>query len=365
MRTRNAARLLALAGALLPASLPTWAADRAGEALHLRLMHDSSAAQPWQVGIYGEAAEYCQPAVKRVALDGADLSIELRAPSTGCNPARTVPFVLKARPAAASPLLDGRVYRVRVYSEVGGISSLSAFHLVDTGPGRAMGPESGFWWSVVDEDAGTSPSRSTGLNVEAQGDRLAVGVYGFDDAGAPTWYFGSTRMSGRIASVSLLALAGGDPLFSPGGSQPAAQPGPRLELEFLSPARARAWLVRSVDGYDVAVRALTVSRSRFAGEQAAIGSGRWVLVSDDDSPPRQFDFSSPSRADADTVHLADAGHDATLACSGGNDSNLPRRCHLFVADVELADFDRIGVDRFVGKRIDGTTARLLRVQPQP
>jgi len=366
MRTRNAWKrwVLGCLAALLPAVAPA-AAARDGEALHLRLMREAGAPQPWSIGIYGESPEHCPPSLQRVALDGADLSIMLHVPRTGCGAARPVPFLLKAAPPASSPLLGGTVYRVRVYSDAKGTSALAAFRLLDTGSPSVAEPENGFWWSIADDDA-APPSRSTGLTVESQGDRLALGLYGFDDAGAPAWYFGSTRLTGRVARVQLLELAGGDPLFSPAGTQPSAQDGPRIELEFVSPARARAWLVRNVDGYDVAVRALTVARSRFAAQPAAIGSGRWVFVADDEGTPLQFEFSSPSRESADRVRVDDPAHDAVLECNGsGGEDALPQRCSLLFGGSELATFERVGLDRLVGKRYDGATARLLRITTRP
>lgn len=359
LRTRNAARALTLAAALLAAA-PAFPAGRTEEALHLRLMHETDSAQPWRIGIYGSAPEHCQPDIERITIDGADLSIALHTPRTGCDIARSAPFLLKAVPTPESPMRAGMVYRVRVYSDRLGTPSLAAFRLLDTGSGPRMEPESGFWWSVPGDDTGPA-SRSTGINLEAQGDQLTVGLYGFGETGMPTWYFGNALSNGRTAVLPLLELAGGDPLFAPAGTPPAALPGPRLELEFVSPARARAWLVRNVDGYDVAVRALTLSRLRYADTPAAVGSGRWVFVADDERAPRQFEFGAPARQDAGAVRLTDPGSDAALECRGGGGDDLPQRCRLFVADVAIAEFDRVGVDRFLGRNESGAPVRLLRI----
>ena len=98
---------------------------------------------------------------------------------------------------------------------------------------------------------------------------------------------------------------------------------------------------------------------------AAIAAGRPVLVADDESAPLQFEFSEPSRENADTLRLTDPARDAVLECRGSPDDNLPRRCSLFVAGIELATFDRIGIDRFVGKRDNGASVRLMRISSRP
>jgi hypothetical protein len=154
-------------------------------------------------------------------------------------------------------------------------------------------------------------------------------------------------------------------LFSPTGSEPTAQPGPRLEIEFLAPTRARAWLVRQQAGIDTAVRLLSLSRTRFvAGEAGASWNGRWVLVTDDGNAPRQFEFSTPTRQDAGAFHLVDDAGDASLDCRSNGADGLPDLCSLSVGAAVLADFDRIGFDRFDGRQANGAAIHLIRVSPQ-
>jgi hypothetical protein len=320
-----------------------------------------------KVGVFGQAAANCSPRVERVSMDGADIGIELHAPRTGCDPLRALPYSLHVDPGASAgvPILAGQTYRVRVFSDEGGVSRLVAFRLLESGITTAgPEPENGFWWSETTSEAGLA-SRGTGISLESQGDQLAIGLYGFADAGSAAWYFGSTRLKGRVAAVSLLELSGGDPLFSPTGSQPSAQAGPRLEIEFLSPTRARAWLVRTENGRDTAVRTLALSRSRFAtGDTGASWNGRWVLVADDESAPRQFEFSTPTRQGADTFHLVDAGNDASLDCRSRVVDALPDLCTLSVGASPLADFNQIGLDHLSGHGNDGASVKLMRVPRQ-
>jgi hypothetical protein len=365
-RTRKRAAFIAAAGMAFAASAPGVAA--AGEtALRIRLETATGiySGQPSSIAIYGQAPANCAPRIERVDVEGVDMSVTLHASRTGCDAAQSIPFRLRVDTVAmaGTSLLPGQVYRLRVYSDAEGTRALAAFRLVDTGLSARTEPENGFWWSQASADAGPA-SRSTGISLESQGDQIAISLYGFTDSGSATWYFGSARLQGRTAVVPLLELANGDPLFSPTGSEPTAQPGPRLEIEFLAPTRARAWLIRQHDGVDTAVRMLSLSRTRFAtGDVSASWNGRWIFVTDDEDASRQFEFSTPTRQDADAFHLVDGHGNASLDCRGSGAGALPDLCTLSVGAEVLADFDRIGLDRLVGRQGNGSGARLIRVSP--
>ncbi|GAA0705760.1 hypothetical protein GCM10009105_03440 [Dokdonella soli] len=316
-----------------------------------------------QINLLGTAPARCMPTIERVTLDGTDLSVELKSPTTGCDSQHPLPFNLRVDPTASAgvPILPGQIYHVRVYA-MNGAASLLAFHLIDTGaPASAPTPENGFWWSEASAASGPM-SAGSGASIELQDGQLAVGLFGFAESGAPTWYFGSTRPTGRVATVSLVQLANGDPMFAPTGSLPSAQAGPRLELEFLSPTHARAYLVRSEGGRDVQVRALTLARSRFAtGPTGSAWSGQWVLVPDDNGAPRIFEFTEPSSQDAETFHLGDTDNNASLDCRLAIGTRHPEVCTLSVAATPIADFDQVGLDRLSGHGSNGARVRLLRV----
>ena len=317
------------------------------------------------LALYGTAPARCLPTLHRAVLDGVDLSIELDAARTGCDARRMSPFGLRVDTAAAAgvPLLPGQVYRVRVYLDEGGIASLIAFRLLDTSANAsAPVPENGFWWSETSPDMGAAAA-GTGVSIEVQDGRLALGLFGFGDDGHPTWSFGSARMSGRSARIDLVALEHGDPPFAPIGAKPSAEPAPRLEIEFLSPTRARAWLVRSIDGHDSEVRAFTFGRSRFAaGPAADAWTGTWVLVPDDAGEPRRFEFADAGAQDGDTIHLTDATRGASLDCRLAPGTAHADFCTLSQGNAPLADFDQVGLDRLDGRAADGNgRVRLLRV----
>ncbi|HEU4663876.1 MAG TPA: hypothetical protein VFS55_07585 [Dokdonella sp.] len=356
-RTRNRALAPALA---VCAALLLAAVAPPASALSVRL---ESTVSGLRIGLVGQAPARCLPVADRVSVDGDDVGIVLHAPTTGCAPERgTVAYALHVDPATfGTPLAPGRTYRVSVFSDAADRPGLVAFRLLDTNASsaRAPQPENGFWWSQASSETGPA-SRSTGISLEAQGDQLAVSLFGFGDEGSPVWYFGSARRKGRTAVVPLLELRNGDPLFSPTGSRPNAIEGLRLELDFLSPSRARAWLVRSDDRRDIGVRALTLSRSSFSNADGADWSGRWILVGDDTATLRPFEFEPPTRRDAGTLHFA-ATDGASLDCRYGQLASTPDFCTLSLGASTLADFDQVGLDRLDGRDASGAHVQLLRV----
>lgn len=360
---------LALRGWLAGATFACASAHAAPQpyptALRVKLLAAPAAATAAPaIGIYGRAPAHCAPEVDRVTLDGTDLGILLKSARTGCDVRRSIAFALRVDPAASArlPLLPGQVYRVRVYADEDGAQSLLAFRLLDTtASAAAPQPENGMWWSQAGAEAGAA-SAGSGASMEFQDGQIAVGLFGFNDAGAATWYFGSAPLDGRVARVSLVQLADGDPLFAPLGNRPTAEAGPRLEIEFSSPSSARAWLVRNENGLDLEVRPLALARSRFSTAPLANAwTGEWVLVPDEDGTPRTFEFSDSSSKDAETFHLSDQAHDASLDCRVVGGTRQPDVCTLSVAAATLADFDQVGIDHLVGRGVDGARMRLVRV----
>jgi hypothetical protein len=319
------------------------------------------------IALSGKAAAQCAPVLDRVTLDRIDLTIELKLPTTGCDSRRTQSFALRVNPAqnTGMPILPGQVYRVRVYATADGATHLVAFRLIDTNsPASAPVPENGFWWSQADTETGPA-SAGSGASIEMQDGQLAVGLFGFTDTGAATWYFGSARPSGRIASVSLVQLANGDSPFAPSGSQPSAHAGPRLDLEFLSPTTAHAWLIAPENGTEngyLQVRAMTLARSRFAtGPIGDTWNGQWVLVNDTNASARVFQFAQASSLDAETFRLVDANSDATLECRTASATQQPETCSLTANSLPLADFDQVGIDRLDGRDPSGNHVKLIRI----
>ncbi len=350
---------LGLASGAPPAAAAVW------PTVALRLAPAAGASQPaTQLVVFGHAPLHCAPTLGPINTDGTLLDIELDMPQTGCDTRRHAGFTLTTSPPViiGPDLRADPVLRVRVYARSAGSTELVAFRLLDTRPQAAAPvPENGFWWSGSQQGGGPA-SPGMGVGIEWQAGQLAANLFGFDDMGAPSWSFGSTRLQGRVASIPLVQLANGDPPFAPLGLQPEADAGPRLEIEFLSPVSARAWLVRHVQGRDVEMRALSLTRSRFAsGPAADTWSGQWVLVPDEGGPASVFEFSEPSSRDAASFHLTDTASDASLDCRLAAADGQPDLCALSVGTTPLADFDEVGLDHLVGRDPLGRRVRLVRV----
>ena len=314
---------------------------------------------PPRIAIDGTAAAGCSPQIEGVTVDGADISVVLNAAATGCRNGRSVPYHLKADPGAAA--LAAGVYRVRVYSGAGSAPRLTAFSLVDTSAhANAPAPESGFWWTQ--SNGLTASAAGTGMNLEVQDNQLAAGLLGFTDAGSSAWYFGSATLSGRVARIPLVQLANGESWFSAIGTQPDVLPGPRLEIEFDSPSRAHAWLVRTDGNEDVQVREISFSRSAFTtGPAGTSWTGRWVLVPEDGGATRLFDFGAPSHRDAESFRLVDNANDASLECRLVAGTQQADACTLTSPMSQIADFDQVGLDHFTGHGPNGSPVQLVRV----
>jgi hypothetical protein len=360
--TRHAVRLAAIVA--LIAAPGAFAADSTGAlplgSLRLGLTSAASPA-PRRITVDGVAPAGCRPNLEDVAVEGAEVAITLTTPLTGCKPQRRTPFRLQADPAneMAEPT---PVYHVRVYLGSATSAHLVAFALLDTssGPNPAPIPENGFWWTQATPDGASNAG--TGMSLELQDNRLAASLLGFGDTGAPTWYFGSATLGGRVARIPLVQLANGDGWFGAGGAaSPSIEGGPRLDIEFLSPTHARAFLVRDEDDV-VQVRPLMLSRSAFAsGASGTPWIGRWVFVPEEGGAARVFDFATPSNRDADSFRLVDSANDAALDCRLVSGTQQADACTLTTGTSTLADFDQVGLDRFSGRGANGSQAQLIRV----
>ncbi|HET6546748.1 MAG TPA: hypothetical protein VFG55_08395 [Rhodanobacteraceae bacterium] len=320
-----------------------------------------------QIGISGVWPTDCPPQVERVALDSADLTIQTRFPTTGCDASRATPYHLRLSPSAVAglPQLPAQVYRTRVFlGTTTGVPELAAFTLLDaTAVESAPHPESGFWWSQAGSESGAALAGS-GLSLELQDHRVAVGLLGFDETGNATWYFGSAPLEGRVAHVPLVRLTRGDAPFAATGSRPLAEPGPRIEIEFVSPTRAQAYLVRDKGNGNLEVRALSVARSLFAANPpGSAWNGRWVLVREGEDNARVFDLRSLSTEDADSFHLIDLTSGASLDCrlDHATQASEPDLCTLSGDLDAVANFDQIGIDHLSGRAGDGAIVQLLRI----
>lgn len=365
-------RLAAALGLLAVAAcwaMPSARASLVDDDLQVRLVSASPIAPQWppDLLIEGNWPDSCLPAVVRTTLQENHIDVLLRSAGSVCAQEST-PLRLKVNPAREAGLrqLALGVFEVRLYQlGTDGSSELLAFRLLRSGgDDLSSRPESGFWWSVA--TASFAPALAgSGLSIEQQGENLAVTLLSYE-AGAPAWYFGSARMPGNIVRIPLVRMVGGDEPFSGVGSSPGAEPGMSLNLRFLSPAHAGAWLVRPRPGLaaGIEVQELNLLRLPFeGGRNGASWKGQWVLVVDGALEARLVDLAELVTADAESFRLRDRSGDTSLHCRleqiGGHP--VPAFCTLDKGNQILADFDHIGLDRLSGLATDGSPVRLVRL----
>lgn len=317
--------------------------------------------------IEGTWSNSCLPSVVHSHLVDSHIDIQLRSAAAHCVESSTA-FQLKLNPARASgqSQLALGVYEVRLFLQIGdGDSNLVAFRLLRSG-GDEIGsrPESGFWWSVAGLD--NAPALAgNGLSIEQQGENIAVTWLSYE-AGAPVWYFGSTKMPGALARIELMRMIGGGEPFSGPNTAPAAEPGISMNLQFDSPSHAQAWLVRpqSFGSRAVDVQTLNLQHLPFEnGHPGASWQGQWVLVIGDATDARIIDLSKITTADAESFRVSDRLGSIALQCRLDSIGAHPLAgfCSLTDGALVLGDFDRVGLDRLQGLTPDGERIRLVRL----
>ncbi len=311
----------------------------------------------------------CLPTLERLSIVHDSIDITLRAFATPCTPAPT-PYRVVVDPAraAGNARLEARAYRVRVYAGSAiQPTELVAFGLLDASGmlGRTT-PENGFWWSVPTDSASTEVLRGSGISLERQDDRIAVTLLGYE-SGQPTWYFGSAQMSGAVARVPLMRMSGGSEPFAASGAAPEAHGGPVLNLAFTTPAHASAWLERAAMNADTAIELQEIALTHVPFGDGPSGSGwrgTWILVEHDSGSARLLDLSQVLARDADTFRLSNPAERLALDCRNERSAAMayPAVCTLSEDTLQIAAFDRIGLDSMNGVAPNGARVRLLRLR---
>ncbi len=337
--------------------------------LDVRLVAASEVAPQWPPDLIVEGMwpDACLPSLLRTRVVDHDIDIYLRSEIRTCAQVQTA-FQLKlnlVREARLDQLGLG-IYRVRLFlAHDKGNNELIAFRLLRSGgDDRRSRPESGFWWSVP--TANNVPALpGNGLSIEQQGDILAVTWLSYE-SGAPTWYFGSQTMSGKIARIALSRMVGGGEAFAGPNAAPEIEPGLAINIEFLTPAHANAWLVRGQPGTAraIEVQDLNLARLPFAEGHPGKGwQGDWALIVGNSVDARIIELVTLATADAETFRVSDPLGSINLQCRLDDVGGHPVAsfCSLTDGASVLADFDQVGLDRLAGQNADGTPARLVRL----
>ena len=337
--------------------------------LDMRLVAASEFAPQWppDLIIEGTWSDACLPSLLRTRVVDFDIDIYLRSNEHTCAEVRTA-FQLKLNPAreAGHKQLDLGIYRVRLFlAHDKGSNDLIAFRLLRSGgDDRRPRPESGFWWSVP--TANNIPALSgNGVSIEQQGDTLAVTWLSYE-SGSPVWYFGSQTMSGKIARIALSRMIGGGEAFAGPNATPQIEPGLALNIEFLTPAHAAAWLVRGQPSSSrtIEVQDLNLVRLPFeGGNPGKSWQGEWALIVGNAGEARIIELTKPEMADAETFRVSDPLGSINLQCrlDDVGKHSIASFCTLTDGASVLGDFDQVGLDRLSGQNADGLPVRLVRL----
>jgi hypothetical protein len=347
--------LLALPIAALAERAPT-----PGPRIALEATAEGSA---FEATVEGVAADGCERRLIDAEQQDRALRLHVRQAASGCL-AEPQPYSLAAR--IESPLAAG-VHRVRMESSVSAASlpRLQAFELAEVGPAAApYRPEAGFWWGDADGEFDTARP-GFGVQLEVQGDTLAVAVSGYDAAGEPQWLFGAGPLTGHTSRIALGRLRSGGGPFGEARSPSNIEPAGQLHIEWQGSARAVFWFERpATDGGGIELRPMSMVRFGFAGDRQWLG--RWLLAgesaADDAVRARPIDFSSIESAGDGFVALGARGERLACAITAGAGTALPLQCTLTVDDDHRFDFDDIGFSRLHGSdAVHGQRAVLVRL----
>jgi hypothetical protein len=322
------------------------------------------------LSISGSWPTACTPTFDKASLSRSDLRIDARAVLNLCARQRT-PYSIELNPRAAlgQTALAPSVYHVYYYAANGAQAEpqLRAFALVNAAAGAggaAFAPETGFWWTT----GGDKAAARNVLSIEAQGPQLTVALMSYDADGRGSWQFGTGSLSGRIAHVPLLQIAGGKGPFSAASAGQRGEAGWMLDLEFQSSSLASAWLSRPLGGEDSPLQVQTVDLVRLPFAKAGDGSawkGDWILVMDaGTTAPQRLHLDHVEALDAATFRLGDdaAGIYVDCGLDGSNAELPPSRCILRRRDGgELGQFTAIAITRMDGALSNGAALHLLRV----
>lgn len=327
---------------------------------------------PFRVELQGHWAAGCLPEVESAWTEGRDIHFNVRASTASkcAIPAAESTKLLSAAPGESDLVAqEAGVYRVHAHDTVTG--NLLAFALARIGDDPApVVPEAGLWWPEPGaEFANSGPG--FGVQIEMQGEIVALTATGYQDNGRATWWFGASSMLSNLSSTPLSALTGGRAPFGSYAAPKEAQPVGNVHVEWLSAARAVFWFTR-IDAESGALSLNPISMVRFAfGVQPGRSwQGDWIVDFErgGDGPDglRSLKFDRLAET-GQGFSLDDARSGYRLLCDrdARRAQSPPSRCTLTdAAGAELAEFTDIGLHRLRGVSTDGRSiVRLLRRDP--
>lgn len=319
---------------------------------------------PFRIELEGVWAKTCAPRVERAFVDGADIHLVVASQKkAACAGAQTESAkVLSASPGESELRAESAgVYRLYAHDATSG--EMLAFSLARIGDDPlATTPESGLWWPEPGgEFANSGPG--FGVQVEMQGDVLALTATGYRDSGQAAWWFGAGSLQSNLSTLSLSALTGGSAPFGVYAAPKEAEPAGNVHVSWLSAARAVFWFER-VDPASGKRTVNPISMARFAfGMRPGRGwLGTWAV---------QWEGLDTERVRFDRIieteggfELSDARTGLALQCVWALDrpQSPPQTCQLSSDDGLEASLSDIGLRSLRGVSEAGGV-RLQMLEP--
>jgi hypothetical protein len=317
-----------------------------------------------QILVEGRWAPRCLPAPANAWAKGRDLYFEVRTPKASCEDDAKSGFELRSGPidlTTTGP--DDRAWRLHLVEAESG--RLLAFAL-EGGAGAAdEAPESGLWWPQAGGEFDTS-GPGFGVQIEVQGDTVALNVSGYNEFGAPTWWFGAAPLGRSGQAVELSMLSGGAGPFGDYAAPQQIGSAGTLHIEWLGRARAVFWFSRpAADGRGLDLRPVSMTRFAFATRPGESWSGEWLLQRETLEAGSVLEVHRFEWLDGDPEGfelLSDRG--LRLACrrANGTPEQAPKACQLLPLGggpgVRFAD---VGLDAMVSHQ-DGARISLRRLR---
>lgn len=310
----------------------------------------------------------CLPSGVDVGEAAGELRLEARANRGLCRP-MTMPFRFDIDVAArlGHALLPGD-YRISFHAANGAAAPLELRGFTVVGiAGATIVPESGYWWPQSSDE--NHDNQGIALNIENQGEQIAVGVLTFAADGSPTWFFGTGPRSARSASLDAVAMRQGPDLF--GNTRRMSYPDERIhvELAFASAGRLTAWFGRYEPGSDqptLRLREVAFARMPLVNADGAeTWQGDWLLtptVAEAEASMRRLHLESPQRLDAEHFRLGAGNTNLTCRVATEHAAAPPADCTLNDPVLGEIHFGSVGIDRMDGTDRLGNPVSLQRLR---
>ncbi len=317
------------------------------------------------IEIVGRWNTGCPPLLQDVQQAGREITVTARTDSKRCTGEPGPYRLLVDLPDAAQADEREGVWRLRYELRDDPLAdpALLAFELKSLGEPGIIDPETGFWWG---ESGAEFDHAAPGISaqLERQAGMLALTFSGYGGAGSPEWIFGATAMGGSISDLAMSRLEGGKGPFggyqAPSGEASAG----RLQIEWLTSARAVFWFSRAAAGRrGLELQPISMVRFDFGKSPGTGWTGRWLVESTDAGKLQSVEFADVV-LDAGNFTLLGAAGEA-LHCESAPDRSHspPSACELQFGDGRIWQFHDIGLGRMTGIDEQGNRVRATHLQP--